>query len=156
MVVAYRMNLYLFGEHEGIYPALPDTVGEAARQRVWRSYVDLVTRLHAAGKRVVVVVQAPELRKGIGDLILLERGERIVGVAERWWTRRQRFVRDHLADLPPGVILVDPADVLCDGEACLAAGRSKAYYFDDDHLSVHGARRVAGQIFKLAAPSGPS
>lgn len=156
VVVAYRMNLYLFGEHEGVYPALPDTVGETTRQRVWRSYVDLVTRLHAAGKRVVVVEQAPELRKGIGDLILLERGERIVGVAERWWMRRQRFVRDHLADLPSGVILVDPADVLCDGKVCLAASGGKADYFDDDHLSVHGARKVAGQIFKLAAPSGPS
>lgn len=152
VVVVYRMNLYLFGEHEGVYPALPDTVGEAARQRVWRSYVNLVTRLHEAGKRVVVVQQAPELRKGIGDLILLERGERIVGVAEEWWARRQRFVRDHLADLPRGVILVDPADVLCDREACLAAGRGKADYFDDDHLSVHGARKVAEQIFKLAAP----
>ncbi|WP_374247189.1 acyltransferase family protein [Zoogloea sp.] len=152
VVVVYRMNLHLFGEHEGVYPALPDTVGEAERARTWQSYVALLSRLQAAGKRVVAVLQAPELRKGIDDLVLVDGGPRIVGVERRWWDRRQAFVRAHLPDLPPGVAVVDPAEVLCDAEACYAAGDGQADYFDDDHLSVQGARKVAQQIFKQTAP----
>lgn len=152
VVVEYRMGLHLFGEHDLAYPALPDTVGEAERLRMWRSYVNLVSRLKAAGKRVVLVLQAPELRKGIGDLVLIDGGERIVGVRRDWWDRRQAFVRAHLAELPAGVIVMDPTPLFCDADNCYAARDGKADYFDDDHLSVHGARRVAARILELAPP----
>ncbi|WP_374260325.1 acyltransferase family protein [Zoogloea sp.] len=153
VVVSYRMNLHLFGEHEGVYPALPDAVPAAERARLWRAYVTMLERLVAAGKQVVVVLQAPELRKGIDDLALVE-GERdaIVGVPRAWWEARQAFVRSHLTELPPGVTVVDPAELFCDADKCYAARGGAADYFDDDHLSMHGAQRLAGRILNLPGP----
>lgn len=57
---------------------------------------------------------------------------------------RNRSTISRLDALPFGQSLhrIDPADVLCSDGYCLAARNQKALYFDDNHLSVDGARLV--------------
>lgn len=42
--------------------------------------------------------------------------------------------------------VIDLADLFCDDRMCLAVQGGKALYFDDDHMSLDGARRAADEI----------
>jgi peptidoglycan/LPS O-acetylase OafA/YrhL len=145
VVVAYRLNVSLFGKHSKTYPTLPNTVSAKDRQLRWQSYVDLITALHASGKRVIVVLQAPEMIKTIEALIYRygRNNKDIVGMSKQWWEKRNQYVRDHLHELPKDVLIIDPADFLCQGDDCYAIKRSVSFYFDDNHMSPSGAAMVA-------------
>ena len=41
-----------------------------------------------------------------------------------------------------GVQLLDPLPFLCDEQQCYGSQNNIPYYFDDDHLSLRGARRL--------------
>lgn len=144
VVLAYRLNMYLFGEHEFVYPGLPDEGSAAMRDSIWRSYVAMAEALVRGGKEVHVLLQVPELPKPIGILVFMHAGalDRVPGARTEWWARRSAFVRERLGDLPAAVHIFDPARVLCDAETCAATAPGVALYFDDDHLSVSGAHSV--------------
>jgi hypothetical protein len=44
--------------------------------------------------------------------------------------------------------VVDPASLLCDDLKCMASRNGVSYYFDDDHLSLDGARLVAAEVLR--------
>lgn len=48
----------------------------------------------------------------------------------------------------PGYRFIDPGEIFCNFERCLAAKDGHVYYYDDDHLSLAGARLVAAEIKK--------
>lgn len=154
VVVTYRIHAHLFGSHERVYPALPDGGTDRERMLTWQSYIGTLRRLVDAGKRVFLVLQAPELPKSVKSLVLRDtRAYRVPGVSTRWWGQRSAYVRDRLSDVPPGVIVVDPAPLFCEVEVCLAVKDGVPLYFDDDHMSVPGARMVAVKIVE-AIPVG--
>lgn len=155
VVVTYRLNAALFGNHDGSYPHLPDRVGEVERARRWSALRDMLAELSAAGKRVVFVMQAPELPRPMSTLIFRHRGGDIKGVSPEWWARRGEYVNSRLGELPAGVKLVDPALLLCDLKTCRAGVAGISYYFDDNHLSLSGAGLVADQILSVADPLVP-
>ncbi len=150
VVVTYRIHGALFGSHERAYPGWPDTVGAAERERRWAAYVGVLRHFVAHGKQVRLVLQAPELPKQI-DALVLRAGDPLApidGASRAWWTRRSAWVDARLPGLPAGVTVVDPAPLFCSGDSCLAASGGVARYFDDDHMSVGGARLVADQVLK--------
>lgn len=145
VVLSYRINKYLWGEHERTYPQLPNMGTAEARDALWADYIALIARLQKAGKRVVVVLQAPELGRRITDLAFQSKvhsGE-LVGVLTAWWNRRNSYVYERLKTLPAEVAVVDPAKMFCDDLNCYATHGGVSLYFDDDHMSVEGARIVA-------------
>lgn len=147
VVVSYRINAWLFGEHEGVYPLLPSAVGESQRMARWLSYVELVRVLAASGKKVFLVLQAPELPRPVEALVFKAVGEaNVTGVSMDWWEKRTRFLREHLKDIPNTVTVVDPSKLFCERETCYAVRNGVSLYFDDDHMSVAGAELVAGKI----------
>ena len=147
VVVSYRIHSALFGDHEGIYPRLPDEFGDARRSAIWASYKTILSRFISAGKHVTVVLQAPELPRQIDKLIRHAGDPRTVdGVTSEWWRRRSAYVEQRLAELPAGVHIVRPDALFCDAAHCYAVKDSKALYFDDDHMSTFGARLVAHGI----------
>jgi peptidoglycan/LPS O-acetylase OafA/YrhL len=163
VLVSYRLQAYLYGGHEGVYPELPNEGSDAQREQIWRSYVELLRHFVAAGKTVVLVLQAPEIRKDVSQLILARRfaAEDIEGISREWWDRRTAFVRARLHQIPPEILVVDPADLFCDRKSCAAVRDSVALYFDDDHMSVAGARLIAAAardraIAQHGAPAVPS
>ena len=155
IIVAYRINAYLFGGHEDSYPDLPTEVSETERGMVWASYITILQDLVASGKKVVLVLQAPELPERMEGLIYdpMSAHAKLPGLSREWWTRRSAYVRQHLQEIPAGVMIVDPANSFCDEAVCYAGREEIAYYFDDDHMSVAGAGIVADEILsKLGFP----
>jgi peptidoglycan/LPS O-acetylase OafA/YrhL len=150
IVVSYRIHSHLFGEHYGVYPGLPDNGCEACRERLWQTLVLILREFVQAGKRVIFVLQAPEVGRPVGELIFRDREspENIDGVTREWWNKRSAFVRERLWELPKEVIVVDPADLFCDQRNCAAVRAGQPLYFDDNHMSLYGAGLVARQILK--------
>ncbi|RCW76542.1 peptidoglycan/LPS O-acetylase OafA/YrhL [Pseudorhodoferax soli] len=154
VVVSYRIHAALFGDHEGIYPAIPDAVGESERALRWKSYVAALQVFLDHGKNVVLVLQAPELPKRIDEMIMRSREPLAVvsGISREWWDLRTRYVREHLSDIPAAVKIVDPTALFCDALRCVAADDGQAFYFDDDHPSVAGARVIATEVVRFDLP----
>ncbi|MCP5185190.1 MAG: acyltransferase [Pseudomonadales bacterium] len=154
VVVAFRIHAGLFGLHDDVYPGLPDSVEPEKRESVWRSLVALLSRLEAAGKQVVYVMQAPELPDSIQELIFHARDPRTVkGVSRDWWTQRTAFVDQRISQIPDGILIVNPADRFCDQRQCYAVIDGDPLYFDNHHPSLLGAGRIAQEVIRLALPN---
>jgi len=57
------------------------------------------------------------------------------------------FVYENINSVPDDVEIIDAADLLCDRDICFAAEKTTAYYFDDNHLSLAGAKLIADEIY---------
>lgn len=148
VVVSYRVHAALFGDQLAVFPAIPVSVSAERRERLWASYVQLLRTFAAAGKRVTLVLQAPELPVAVESLVF-KAGENvrdIPGVSREWWSARSAFVMGRLRELPSEVTVVDPAGLFCTGKQCFAVRAGTALYFDDDHMSVSGASQVARAV----------
>lgn len=150
VVVSYRINMHLYGEHVAVYPQLPSEGSDAERAAIWQAYGGLLERLQSAGKRVALVLQAPELPQWATDMIFKHRHQTgdLAGVPTAWWQQRNAWVSAHRATLPAGVSVIDPAELLCDARNCYVTRQDQALYFDDDHLSVSGAGLVARRLLE--------
>ena len=153
VIVNYRLYWYLYGDHIGVFPQLPNSVKEDVRTAYWRDLVRILERLSGANKRVLLVLQAPELRRHVEEIIMEpgSRGDR-VGVTRRWWDERKAFVDSHLSELPSNVLVVDPTDLFCDSNSCYAVRDQQTLYYDADHLSLTGASYVARRVFETIHP----
>ena len=150
VVVSYRILLHLFGEPNAPFPRPSNSLEVGMREAYWRSYVGILERFVQSGKRVYLVLQAPELPKRIEELIFRHEShlDRIDGARRSWWNDRSSFVRSRLGEIPSQVTVVDPAALFCDGETCAAVKDGVALYLDDDHMSVPGAALVAAEIVR--------
>jgi peptidoglycan/LPS O-acetylase OafA/YrhL len=150
VVVSYRIHSALFGAHEGKYPRLPDEVSDAERELRWASYVGVLKYFVENEKKVILVLQAPELPKPIGALLLRATNPMgdVEGVTNSWWAYRSGYVISRLSQIPSEVVVIDPSKIFCSESGCMAAKDGVAYYFDDDHMSVVGSRLIADEIIK--------
>ena len=115
----------------------------------WQSYIGLLEHLAGSGRKVVLVVQPPELPLHIEDLIeTAPEGGAVAGLSRAEWESRLAAFTARIAELPPEVRIVDPADLFCDAQLCFAAKGGVSFYFDDNHLSVAGARLLARSIMR--------
>lgn len=153
VVVSYRINWDLFGEPANIYPGLPNEVSESERAQRWTSYVEVLRYFVSKGKNVFLVLQAPELPMPIYRLLfrVANSEDEVIGVKRPWWNERNKYVMMRLSEIPHQVKIIDPTNIFCDSIRCLAAKNGVAYYFDDDHMSVAGARLVVDEIVKQAS-----
>lgn len=156
VVVVYRMSFYLFGDHIQVYPNLPDDRPEASRLIIWRDYIEALTRLERSGKTVILVLQVPELRKSLDDLVFQSRlsPENVAGVSREWWNRRSAYVAERLKEIPSSIVVLDPADIFCDSAECMAVKNGVPFYFDENHLSLEGASKLVPRILELGEPTG--
>jgi peptidoglycan/LPS O-acetylase OafA/YrhL len=150
VVISYRIVEYLRAAQARDSGAPAGSV-EHGRDKLWKTYLGIINRLLRHGKKVIVVLQAPELREDIQSLIFKsDRGRSdIVGSERRWWEDKRRFLRERLPELPRQAIVVDPTNVFCDEISCHAVRNGKALYFDDHHIALPGADLLADQIMPL-------
>lgn len=148
VVIVYRLYSHLHGGHVAAYPAQSNDVDERTRERRWRAYTLLVNELVAAGKRVIVVMPVPEVRRRMNDLIFVadEPATPIVSVSRSWWDGRSAFAQSRLNELSPNALLIDPTALFCDTQSCYATSGKVAYYFDHNHLSATGAPMLASLV----------
>jgi peptidoglycan/LPS O-acetylase OafA/YrhL len=155
VVVTYRLIYHLMGEVGVLYPAKPSLDDTAARSSMISSLGRMLDTLAAAGKTVIFVEQPPELPAAIEWLVY--RGDRIggdlIGVRRAWWDALTEWLDDRLAT--NGTIhRVDPAKSLCRSSLCFAGSDGTSYYFDNNHLSVDGAARIAATVVEALSENG--
>lgn len=153
VVVSYRIHGALFGYHEKYYPNFPDLYSDIYRAEVWSAYLNLLKAFLNAGKKVVLVLQAPELKANISQLVFAhgQKGTDVVSMSRAWVDHREFYVRQRLDQIPRDVVVVDPIVQFCDQSNCYASKNGKAIYFDEDHLSVYGAGLLVEQFMPVFA-----
>jgi len=170
VLVGFRHVFYLYGSHADVYPELPDGdprrmmaedfIGtrQDAEEAYWQSYQAIIDTLLKADKRVFILFPVPEVPVDIHialspfsifnsqPLLDLEKS-----LPMAFYTARNRFILKKLSTLSfdSRLIAVRPTDILCDEEYCRAVLNGETMYFDDDHLSVSGARRVTSLMLNL-------
>lgn len=166
VALVWRHSFYLFGDHRPFYPALPDNApnflaglpSAEARARYVASLDAVVGRLQAVGKRVLLVDPVPELPKpaeyyvfssALRDLPL-ERG---LAAPLSHYEGRNAYVLAALGEIVAGrsVTRVPTAALYCPDSRCRVLEDGTLLYFDDNHLSVAGARRLARRLVEFGA-----
>lgn len=170
VAIVWRHSFYLFGEHRPTYPAvpngppnfLPGISPDEARARYVASLDVVVSRLVAAGKRVLLVDPVPELPKPAEYYVYAPAvreaapGNALAG-STAYYERRNGYILAALGKISAErpVIRVPTSDLYCLDGQCLARQDGATLYFDDNHLSVTGARRLANRIVVQATqPAG--
>ncbi len=150
VVVSLRTTAPMHGTHRGVYPQFPAYNTDDGRASIWHSLITLMNVFIEQGKNVVFVIQAPEVRKDIHYLLReISLGESTpVSIPRQWWNQRIRYITDRLSDLDESVRIIDPADKFCDSVNCYAVLDGESLYFDDHHMSVAGASRIANLILE--------
>lgn len=142
-------------ERLGAEHYLGDTVDkngsiENTRRLLEQQLPQLAERLTVAGKRVILLGQAPEYSfspAGCISRALLRSADASI-CSDRHFDQtlnRLRFSNELLkraAGKVPGVSAVVPSDVLCNATSCRMTLDGRPIYRDDDHLNNAGARLV--------------
>ena len=131
VVISYRNDTYIDNE---IYR---------------KSLVKIIERLLDANKGVILVLQAPLAGKHINKYLrysLHNKASNVKGITKTDWEILYKPYRLLIEELPKSVIVVNPADFLCDDTGCDVIRNNQALYVDDDHLSILGARVIARYI----------
>lgn len=116
------------------------------------SLVDLANYLVENGKNTVLVIQAPTLAQDISIYLahLFRTGAKsLASRSLEDWRAENEHVINSLRKLRPQVQVLDLADYFCEADVCFAVSDGQALYFDDDHMSIFGARRAAPDIVRL-------
>jgi peptidoglycan/LPS O-acetylase OafA/YrhL len=130
---------------------------ERNRPMFARALQRTVTRLVALDKRVWIVGSIPEVGWNVPSV--LARSVRFgrpppMPPTLTEFERRQRFVSATLSGLDAldGVTVVWPHAYLCDRTNCAVARDGRATYFDDHHLTLHGAAPLEPMFDEVFSP----
>jgi peptidoglycan/LPS O-acetylase OafA/YrhL len=151
-----------YGEEEGrdVFLLDDDTDGlSLAENRLVfaRGVARTISRLRAAGRRVVVVGPVPEIGRDVPETLARyhHRGiEKEFGPTRADFEARNGFVLDFFKRHTRDVEFVYPHHVLCPHSPCSVVRDGKPLYADDDHLSRFGAETVSGLFDELFATGG--
>lgn len=122
---------------------------EAARmQRLMVKLDAAIAQLRAAGREVVLVYPIPEIGHKVPETLakysLHGRPIEPFGVPRAEFEHRNAELRTALDGLAErhGALRILPRSVLCDEALCHAIRAGVPLYYDDDHLSVAGAKEL--------------
>ena len=153
VIISFKMSYALYGNYKDHYPRLLDERGNETRRAIWNSLIHLIETLEKSGKKTVFLQQAPELPQLVGSLISNDDGTSAPGVSRSWWNRRVAFMYENIEDLERLTEVIDLAEIFCDDQVCYAVKDNEALYFDDNHMSLVGARRAAKQVIPIILSS---
>ena len=173
VVLAFRHSQYLHGDQLSDYPSIPDLnpsrimsqkyeglTKQNAQELYWESFTFAINKLLDAGKKVYVLFPVPELPLDIEKIITpvsvfnenhlldLQKTTDISYYKSRHW-----FILEKLNNLQYNENLksIEPIKGLCAEHTCSAVINNTSLYFDDDHLSIIGAR-IALSPYNLLIP----
>ncbi len=125
----------------------------------YESFEALVQKLRRAGKNVYIVLPIPRMEKHIDKYVYprlsfigtLRNESQLIGIAASNYFNEAGSSRKYLTEIAQktGAVLIDPSQSLCDESVCHGISENKLNYFDQHHLSVHGAEKVVEQFSKL-------
>jgi peptidoglycan/LPS O-acetylase OafA/YrhL len=146
VLLAARYEFYLKGSNAADAAAFEAGLAQSIR------------RLRAAGKQVLVLDPVPTYHYPVPAALALRwrRGEALEaqGQTPQQYEERQQaglalVERVVAATGAKRVSLLEP---LCAGERCRVLDGDKPLYFDDNHLSLHGAALVAPVVLRALSP----
>lgn len=113
------------------------------------SVIRLANHLAGVGKNVILVLQAPILPTSINHYLVKGMQQKSVAAREKAeWEAMFQHVSQSVDQLDENVAVVDLQNAFCDTEHCYAIRDSAALFFDDDHMSVAGARLASRLIVR--------
>jgi peptidoglycan/LPS O-acetylase OafA/YrhL len=126
---------------------------------------DSVTKLLSAGKRVIVMIDTPELPFDLSRCfgkrplqLLLARAKTLPCMVSRAeYEQRNLHTRQMIATLKkahPQILIYDPAAVFCDKIWCHVLHDGQSLYRDNDHLSVYGSRWAGAHFLRWMSQQG--
>ena len=141
ILVSFRLTSYMYGDSYLKYPNLPNEFSESERDIIWSDLLKIFDLLLENGKTVYFVVQPPELPLYMEQMVFWQRKEEKLtrGAKREWWDKRNSYVFNKLGDIPNQVKLVNPTEIFCDSKYCYGSDDKGYLYFDDNHVSLHGA-----------------
>ena len=165
VLVGFRYSSVLFGGQTNDYPNLPNKIPSMEstdlskkdgnvtnpREVYWASLSAIIEQLLSAGKQVYLLYPIPELPAHISKLATpfsIFNKEPLVNLQEttsqQYYLERNAYILDKFDSLPQhaNLIAIKPFDALCSSNHCPAAIDGQALYFDDNHLSIIGAKRL--------------
>jgi peptidoglycan/LPS O-acetylase OafA/YrhL len=122
-----------------------------AWQRVYQeSMYELVHDLANSGKRVILVLQAPMLDRGINYYIRRAFWrDRVASKPLSAWKEQYKAGYLIANEVKNKASVVDPSEVMCDDEECYAIRDNKSLFFNKDHMSVDGALLVSTKLLPV-------
>jgi peptidoglycan/LPS O-acetylase OafA/YrhL len=151
VIMSHRMAKHVGGDHLSSASEFNEISAQHA-DKVMRQYEDTIMTLIDAGKRVVIVKQAPELKRTFSEVLssYLRFGysdDLVISTDITSWRARYEKIDNVLNNLPSQVIVVDPADIFCEHDTCFSAIGGLPAYYDTHHMSLIGTDAVAKKIF---------
>jgi len=148
VVISTRSAGQLHGNHKGIWPEVPNLTTEEHQFKVLAAYTSVFDRLLAAKKKVIWILQVPEvgpklelqMRRALDDAGNAE------SVSKQWWVERMKYVRAYAKSVSNKVSIYDPEEIFCDESICYAVRDGVTMYRDRDHMSLSAAELIAGKI----------
>lgn len=113
------------------------------------SLVKMTDILLKAGKKVIFVLQAPLPGAHIDKYFSANAdnlSNPIVGIDQSVWEKTYSESKNLLEKMSDKIIFIDPSDFFCEDRLCYVAKGGHAYYFDDNHMSVFGAKIISEAI----------
>lgn len=165
VVVMVRHAIHLHGDTADWGPAengqgpaaFPSESRKRREARYFAALSNTVTRLRAAGKRVVLVQPVPETAYDIPRVaaLLQMRGGSIDDFTRprAMYDQRQGKTRSAIEDIArrTGATIADPASRICSAQSCAVSENGTLLYYDDDHLTSFAATRLARDIVAAAS-----
>ncbi|MEM1297811.1 MAG: acyltransferase family protein [Pseudomonadota bacterium] len=121
-----------------------DYVKRSPPERYQAELTRIVGKLRGSGRRIIIMAPVPELRRDIALHIRSASQPALPVQSRKAYDTRHREFLGYLESLE--VEVLHPAETLCDARHCYAAPGGVAAYFDDDHLSVAGARMIISPL----------
>jgi len=148
VVVSSRVAGQLHGNHKNIWPELPNLTSLEHQQKVFDAYKEVFNQLINAGKKVIWVLQVPELGPKL-EILMREAYNKngwAVSVSRNWWDKRIKSAKKLSQEINKKVIVYDPVNIFCNDVECHAIKEGTTYYRDRDHMSLSAARIIAEDI----------
>ncbi|MFD9897742.1 acyltransferase family protein [Mesorhizobium sp. NPDC059025] len=133
-------------------------LGKPESDRFVTGFEAAVSKLSEAGKRVILIASNPVTGYAIPQAaarsaMTTPRPEISLPLTQlRRETQVSRDLLDTLARRYRNVEVVDPADSFCADQTCSMIAEGKPLLFDDNHLTLTSARKIAAKI-SLAGPA---
>ncbi|AWW72808.1 acyltransferase [Erythrobacter sp. KY5] len=103
---------------------------------------ETVEAIHALGRDVVLIGPVPTQPVAVPRLLALHGEQAGTAPASAFLRRVSYFTARYPEWRARGVTIVDTRDIFIDGEQTVILASGKPLYYDDNHLSLAGARRL--------------
>jgi len=149
VVLSMRIASQLHGKHKNIWPDVPGLFPLEHKEATKKAYDKAFKQLLDAGKKVIWVLQVPEVGPKLELQMRLAASSESASapsVTVDWWRRRMSEVREYAESKSSKVLIFDPQPLFCDDIDCFAVKDGITFYRDRDHMSLSGARLIVNAL----------